>query len=118
MWDWIPGPEPDGQLWIVTKDSWCSWSDTGWDNPPTTSSTSSRARPSTAKRRAIIYRMQKMVYDAWVYTQLTNHVALDATVDEVDRLQEPAERVLEDVLHEPEEGGLSLTDGSDRERHP
>jgi hypothetical protein len=23
--------------------------------------------------------MQKMVYDAWVYTQLTNHVALDAT---------------------------------------
>ena len=47
---------------------------------PTTSSTSCRATTiNPAKRRAIIYRMQKMVYDAFVYTQLTNHVALDAT---------------------------------------
>ncbi len=80
MWDWIPGPEPDGQLWIVTKDSWCSWSDTGWDNPAYDKLYKLQGTTiNPAKRRAIINRMQKIVYDTFVYTQLTNHVALDAT---------------------------------------
>jgi peptide/nickel transport system substrate-binding protein len=80
MWDWIPSPEPDGQLWNMTKEAWCSWSDTGWDNP--TYDKLYRLQGTTinvAKRRAIIYRMQKIAYDAFIYTQLTNHVALDAT---------------------------------------
>lgn len=80
MWDWIPVPEPDGQLWIVTKDSWCSWSDTGWDNPTYDKLYKLQGITiNAAKRKAIIFRMQKMVYDAFVYTQLTNHIALDAT---------------------------------------
>jgi peptide/nickel transport system substrate-binding protein len=80
MWDWIPVPEPDGQLWIVTKESWCSWSDTGWDNPAYDKLYRLQGVTiNPAKRRAIIYKMQKMVYDAFVYTQLTNHVSLDAT---------------------------------------
>jgi peptide/nickel transport system substrate-binding protein len=80
MWDWIAGPEPDFQLSVVTKGQWCSWSDTGWDNPAYDKLYEVQGvTVSPAKRRAIIYKMQKMVYDAFVYTQLTNHVALDAT---------------------------------------
>jgi peptide/nickel transport system substrate-binding protein len=80
MWDWIAGPEPDFQLSVVTKDQWCSWSDTGWDNPAYDKLyTQQGTTVNPAKRRAIIYKMQKMVYDEFVYTQLTNHVALDAT---------------------------------------
>jgi len=80
MWDWIPLPEPDGQLWIVTKDSWCSWSDTGYDNPTYDKLYQLQGVTiNQAKRKAIINRMQKIVYDDFVYTQLTNHVALDAT---------------------------------------
>jgi peptide/nickel transport system substrate-binding protein len=80
MWDWIAGPEPDFQLSVVTKGQWCSWSDTGWDNPAYDKLYALQGvTVNPAKRRAIIYKMQKMVYDAFVYTQLTNHVALDAT---------------------------------------
>ena len=80
MWDWIAGPEPDFQLSVVTKGQWCSWSDTGWDNPAYDKLYELQGvTVNPAKRRAIIYKMQKMVYDAFVYTQLTNHVALDAT---------------------------------------
>ena len=80
MWDWIAGPEPDFQLSVVTKGQWCSWSDTGWDNPAYDKLYEKQGvTVDPAKRRAIIYQMQKMVYDAFVYTQLTNHVALDAT---------------------------------------
>jgi peptide/nickel transport system substrate-binding protein len=80
MWDWIAGPEPDFQLSVVTKDQWCSWSDTGWDNPAYDKLYQQQGvTADPGKRKAIIYRMQKMVYDAFVYTQLTNHVALDAT---------------------------------------
>ena len=80
MWDWIAGPEPDFQLSVVTKGQWCSWSDTGWDSPAYDKLYEQQSvTVNPAKRRAIIYKMQKMVYDAFVYTQLTNHVALDAT---------------------------------------
>jgi peptide/nickel transport system substrate-binding protein len=80
MWDWIAGPEPDFQLSVVTKDQWCSWSDTGWDNPAYDRLYQQQGvTVDPAKRKAMIYKMQKMVYDAFVYTQLTNHVALDAT---------------------------------------
>jgi len=80
MWDWIASPEPDFQLSVVTKDQWCSWSDTGWDNPAYDKLYVQQGTTvNPAKRRAIIYKMQKMVYDNFVYTQLTNHVALDAT---------------------------------------
>src|SRR4029450_12813570 len=33
MWDWIGYVAPDFMLSVVTKGQWCSWSDTGWDNP-------------------------------------------------------------------------------------
>ncbi len=33
MWDWAGYIDPDFMLSVVTKGQWCSWSDTGWDNP-------------------------------------------------------------------------------------
>jgi peptide/nickel transport system substrate-binding protein len=80
MWDWIAYPDPDFQLSVVTKGQWCSWSDTGWDNPAYDRLYQKQGvTVNPAQRRAIVYKMQKMVYEAFVYTQLTNHVALDAT---------------------------------------
>lgn len=80
MWDWIGYVDPDFQLSVVTKDQWCSWSDTGWDNPAYDALYQKQGvTVNPAKRKAIVYKLQKMVYDNFVYTQLTNHVSLDAT---------------------------------------
>ena len=80
MWDWVGYVDPDFMLSVVTKGQWCSWSDTGWDNPDYDRLYQKQGvTVNPAQRRAIVYKMQKMVYDAFVYTQLTNHVALDAT---------------------------------------
>ena len=80
MWDWIAYPDPDFQLSVVTKGQWCSWSDTGWDNPAYDRLYQKQGvTVNPTQRRALVYKMQKMVYDGFVYTQLTNHVALDAT---------------------------------------
>ncbi len=105
-----PGPEPDFQLSVVTKEQWCSWSDTGWDNPAYDKLYEQQGvTVDPAKRRAIIYKMQKMVYDAFVYTQLTNHVALDATSTKWTGFKNPLNAFSKTLLHEPEEGGLSLS---------
>jgi peptide/nickel transport system substrate-binding protein len=79
MWDWIGFIDPDFQLSVVTKGQWCSWSDTGWDNPAYDALYQKQGvTVDPARRRAIVYKMQQMVYDNFVYTQLTNHVSLDA----------------------------------------
>src|SRR5262249_8450897 len=33
LWDWVGYLDPDFMLSVVTKGQWCSWSDTGYDNP-------------------------------------------------------------------------------------
>jgi peptide/nickel transport system substrate-binding protein len=79
MWDWIGFVDPDFQLSVVTKDQWCSWSDTGWDNPAYDALYAKQGTTvDPAKRRAIVYKMQQMVWDNFVYTQLVNEVSLDA----------------------------------------
>jgi peptide/nickel transport system substrate-binding protein len=79
MWDWIGYIDPDFLLSVVTKGQWCSWSDTGWDNPEYDAL---YAQQGTAvdpeERRQIVWEMQQMIYDNFLYTQLTNHVYLDA----------------------------------------
>ena len=54
MWDWVGYIDPDFMLSVVTKGQWCSWSDTGWDNPEYDKLYSSRARPSTRRAKAIV----------------------------------------------------------------
>jgi peptide/nickel transport system substrate-binding protein len=79
MWDWVPYVDPDFQLSVVTKSQWCSWSDTGYDNPEYDKLYHEQGLAvDPEKRREIVYRMQQIVYDDFVYTQLVNEQFLDA----------------------------------------
>jgi len=82
MWDWIGYVDPDFQLSVVTKDQWCSWSDTGWDNPAYDKLYLKQGvTVDPTKRKAIVLRMQQMIYDNWVYTQLVEERMIDAHSD-------------------------------------
>jgi peptide/nickel transport system substrate-binding protein len=79
MWDWVGYIDPDFQLSVVTKGQWCSWSDTGWDNPAYDKLYALQGTTvNPAKRKAIVWKMQKMVYDNVLYTQLVNEQLIDA----------------------------------------
>jgi len=66
-------------LSVVTKGQWCSWSDTGWDNPAYDKLYDQQGTTvDPAKRKAIVWKMQQMIYDAVVYTQLVEEKYLDA----------------------------------------
>jgi peptide/nickel transport system substrate-binding protein len=72
-------------LSVVTKGQWCSWSDTGWDNPEYDALYDKQGTTvDPAEREQIVHEMQKMIYDNWVYTQLTNHQQIDAHREEWD----------------------------------
>ncbi len=79
MWDWAGYVDPDFMLSVVTKDQWCSWSDTGWDNPAYDKLYVKQGETiDPAKRKQIVWKMQQMVYDNFVYTQLINEELIDA----------------------------------------
>jgi peptide/nickel transport system substrate-binding protein len=79
LWDWVGYVDPDFMLSVVTKGQWCSWSDTGWDNPEYDAMYGEQgATVDPDQRRQIVYEMQQIIYDNVLYTQLTNHVMLDA----------------------------------------
>jgi peptide/nickel transport system substrate-binding protein len=79
MWDWVGYVDPDFMLSVVTKDQWCSWSDTGWDNADYDAMYLEQGTLIDPEaRRELVYQMQQIIYDNWLYTQLTNHVYLDA----------------------------------------
>jgi peptide/nickel transport system substrate-binding protein len=79
MWDWVGYVDPDFMLSVVTKGQWCSWSDTGWDNPAYDKLYVKQGTTvNEAQRKAIVWKMQKMVYDNFVYTQLANEELIDA----------------------------------------
>jgi peptide/nickel transport system substrate-binding protein len=79
MWDWVGYVDPDFQLSVVTKGQWCSWSDTGWDNPAYDKLYVKQGTTiDYEKRLAIVWKMQKMVWDNFVYTQLVNEELYDA----------------------------------------
>ena len=79
MWDWVGYIDPDFMLSVVTKGQWCSWSDTGWDNPAYDELYSKQGTTvDREERKQIVWEMQQIIYDEFLYTQLTNHVALAA----------------------------------------
>ncbi len=82
MWDWVGYIDPDFMLSVVTKGQWCSWSDTGWDNPEYDEM---YLRQGTLvepeERKQLVWEMQQMIYDNFIYTQLTNHEYIDAHSD-------------------------------------
>jgi peptide/nickel transport system substrate-binding protein len=85
MWDWVGYIDPDFMLSVVTKGQWCSWSDTGWDNPEYDKLYQQQGTTiDPEERERIVHEMQQMIYDNFLYTQLTNHVYLDAHRKEWD----------------------------------
>jgi peptide/nickel transport system substrate-binding protein len=83
MWDWVGYVDPDFMLSVVTKGQWCSWSDTGWDNPDYDALYDKQGTTiDEDERAAIVQQMEKMIYDNFVYTQLTEHQYIDAHTNE------------------------------------
>ena len=79
MWDWVGYVDPDFQLSVVTKGQWCSWSDTGWDNPDYDKMYEQQALTvDPADREQLVKEMQKIIYDNFLYTQLVEEQAIDA----------------------------------------
>jgi peptide/nickel transport system substrate-binding protein len=68
MWDWVPPVDPDFMLSVVTCAQYGGWSDSGYCNP---GYDRMYARQSTltnpAQRRALIWQMQKMIYNQRPY---------------------------------------------------
>ncbi len=79
MWDWAGYVDPDFMLSVVTKAQWCSWSDTGWDNPAYDKLYVLQGETvDPAKRKQIVWKLQQLIYDNVVYTQLANEQLIDA----------------------------------------
>ena len=79
MWDWVGFIDPDFMLSVVTRDQWCSWSDTGVNNPQYDKLYELQGKTvDTAKRTKIVHAMQKIIYDNFYYTQLVEEEAIDA----------------------------------------
>jgi peptide/nickel transport system substrate-binding protein len=79
MWDWVGYVDPDFMLSVVTKGQWCSWSDTGWDNPDYDALYEKQGTTIDENERAsIVQQMEQMIYDNWVYTQLVEEQYIDA----------------------------------------
>jgi peptide/nickel transport system substrate-binding protein len=73
MWDWVGYVDPDFMLSVVTKGQWCSWSDTGWDEPEYDALYDKQGTTiDPDEREQIVWQMQKMIYDNFIYTQLVN----------------------------------------------
>ncbi|MGH3033901.1 MAG: ABC transporter substrate-binding protein [Gaiellaceae bacterium] len=85
MWDWVGYIDPDFMLSVVTKGQWCSWSDTGWDDPKYDELYQQQGTTvDPEERERIVHEMQQIIYDNFLYTQLTNHVYIDAHRKEWD----------------------------------
>jgi peptide/nickel transport system substrate-binding protein len=79
MWDWVGYIDPDFMLSVVTKGQWCSWSDTGYDNPDYDEMYQRQGTlVDPEARKQLVWEMQQVIYDDFVYTQLTNHEYIDA----------------------------------------
>lgn len=73
MWNWVGYRDPDFMLSVVTKAQWCSWSDTGYDNPAYDEMYTEQATlVDEAARKALVDEMQQIIYDDMPYTQLVN----------------------------------------------
>jgi len=88
MWDWVGYVDPDFMLSVVTKGQWCSWSDTGWDNSDYDALYNKQGTTIDADERAqIVQQMEQMIYDNFLYTQLTEHQYIDAHTKQWDGIE-------------------------------
>ncbi len=78
LWDWFSYTDPDFQLSVATKGQWCSWSDTGYDNPSYDQMYKQSGTLAGDQRLALVQKMDKLLSDQWIYTFLVNEKAISA----------------------------------------
>jgi peptide/nickel transport system substrate-binding protein len=78
LWDWFSYTDPDFQLSTPTKGQWCSWSDTGYDNPSYDDMYKQSGVLAGDQRLALVQKMDKLLSDEWIYTFLVNEKAISA----------------------------------------
>jgi peptide/nickel transport system substrate-binding protein len=79
LWDWVGYRDPDFMLSVVTKAQWCSWSDTGYDNPDYDAMYTEQATLiDEAARKKLVDEMQQHIFDNVLYTQLVNMNSIHA----------------------------------------
>ena len=78
LWDWFSYTDPDFQLSVATKGQWCSWSDTGYDNPSYDQMYKQSGTLAGAQRLALVQKMDKLLSEQWIYTFLVNEKAISA----------------------------------------
>jgi peptide/nickel transport system substrate-binding protein len=73
MWDWTALIDPDFMLSVVTCAQWSGWSDSGFcDKRYDAMYSQQQLTPDQAKRRTIVWKMQKYLYDHRPYLWLAN----------------------------------------------
>jgi peptide/nickel transport system substrate-binding protein len=73
MWDWTALIDPDFMLSVVTCAQWSGWSDSGFcDKRYDAMYSQQQLTPDQAKRRMIVWKMQKYLYDHRPYLWLAN----------------------------------------------
>jgi peptide/nickel transport system substrate-binding protein len=71
MSEWQPYPDPDFQLSVFTCSQYGGWSDSGYCNPAYDRLYKEQGTViNQAKRRRIVYRMEKMIYNDRPYIEL------------------------------------------------
>jgi peptide/nickel transport system substrate-binding protein len=79
MWDWTALIDPDFMLSVVTCGQYGGWSDSGYCNKTYDKMYSEQqVAPSLAKRRQIVWAMQKMLYNQRPYLWLANDDSVSA----------------------------------------
>ena len=80
LWDWVALADPDFMLSVVTCDQYGNWSDSGYCNKRYDSLYSKQQlTPDQDRRRAIVWQMQKMLYDQVPYVWLFQLDQVDAS---------------------------------------
>jgi peptide/nickel transport system substrate-binding protein len=82
LWDWVALIDPDFMLSVVTCDQYNGWSDSGYcDKAYDKMYSQQQLTPDQAKRRQIVWKMQKYLYDHRPYLWL-------ATLDHVSAVNQ------------------------------
>jgi peptide/nickel transport system substrate-binding protein len=79
MWDWTALIDPDFMLSVVTCAQWSGWSDSGFcDKKYDRMYAQQQLTPDQNKRRQIVWKMQKYLYDKRPYIWLANDNSVSA----------------------------------------
>jgi peptide/nickel transport system substrate-binding protein len=79
MWDWVSLIDPDFMLSVVTCAQWSGWSDSGFcDKRYDAMYSQQQLTPDQGKRRQLVWKMQKYLYDRRPYLWLANDDSVSA----------------------------------------